>query len=201
MHFQKIRGLDRPKKPASAFLRFLGEERVKSPQGTSTYREWQLKTAAKWNALTDGQKEKYISAFKSESESYKQHLAKWELKMVKQGHVDVVRNEALIDPVPKARKSKSSEQEFWCPQSSVTSSSSFNSSSEISRLSSNSTPAAEPVKSKIVNNEHKPEATQVKDTGDQKKASKPIVATSPSPENQEQKREGVLKKFKTFFKF
>lgn len=79
---------------------------MNNPQGTLSYREWQLKAAAKWNALSDGQKNNYVNAFKSEIESYKQHLAKWELKMVKQGHVDVVRNEALIEPVTKARKAK-----------------------------------------------------------------------------------------------
>lgn len=52
-----------------------------------------------------------------------------------------------------------------------------------------------------MNNEHKPEATQVKDTGDHKKTLKPTIESLAAPQKQEQKSEGVLKKLKTFFKF
>lgn len=83
-------------------MRFLSEERERTPRGKLTYREWQNLAAENWNKLSDEKKNTYTEAAKVEIAKYKQELAKWELKMVRQGHVDLVRNEALIElPITK----------------------------------------------------------------------------------------------------
>jgi hypothetical protein len=105
---QKIRELERPKKPASGFLRFLSEQFKKFESGKENYREFQVKIAKDWNALPEDQKKPYNDASKQESVQYKQELAKWELKMIRLGHTDVVRNETLIDGMetPKRVRAK-----------------------------------------------------------------------------------------------
>lgn len=82
-----------------------------------TYKEWQLKATENWTKLSDVQKNKYMEATKADIEVYKRELAKWEMKMVRLGHEDVVRREALIEPQAKPRRSSKSrsEQEFGCP--------------------------------------------------------------------------------------
>ncbi len=103
---KKVKDLEKPKRPASAFLRFLSEQREKLPRGEMTYREWQIKATEKWNSLSDAQKSEYMNQSRLELETYKRELGKWELKMVRLGHVDVVRSEALIEPQIKTRRAK-----------------------------------------------------------------------------------------------
>lgn len=68
--------------------------------------------AEKWSKLTDSEKNVYLSSAKIDIEKYKQELTKWEIKMVRQGHLDVVRNEALIEPNPhtKVRRSRTTSE-------------------------------------------------------------------------------------------
>lgn len=68
-----------------------------------TFREFQLRAVEKWNALTFEQKEVYNEACRAENAAYKQEIAKWELKMVRLGNVDLVRASALIE-APEVKK-------------------------------------------------------------------------------------------------
>ncbi|EDW39146.1 GL13929 [Drosophila persimilis] len=105
---KRVKELGRPKKPASAFLRFIISERVNTPQTPQqTYREWHQKTTAKWSRLSDAEKAVYIQETRNELEIYKKAISVWEEKMIRLGHIDVVRHGNLIDPPePKTRKAQ-----------------------------------------------------------------------------------------------
>lgn len=72
---------------------------------TQSYREWQSVISEQWNKLDEAQKKKYNELANSEFVKYRQELAKWELKMVRLGNIDLVRDEALIehDKISKPR--------------------------------------------------------------------------------------------------
>ncbi|XP_060648955.1 LOW QUALITY PROTEIN: transcription factor A, mitochondrial [Drosophila nasuta] len=104
---KRVKELGRPKKPASAFLRFVASERLNTPQTPQqTYREWHQKATAKWSRLSDDEKAVYMQESRKELDHYKKAISIWEEKMIRLGHIDVVRHGNLIDPPePKARKS------------------------------------------------------------------------------------------------
>ncbi|XP_030369354.1 transcription factor A, mitochondrial isoform X2 [Scaptodrosophila lebanonensis] len=105
---KRVKELGRPKKPASAFLRFVASERTNTPQTTQqTYRDWHQKATAKWSRLTDEEKGIYMQESRKELDHYKKAIAIWEEKMIRLGHMDVVRHGNLIEPPePKPRKSQ-----------------------------------------------------------------------------------------------
>jgi hypothetical protein len=51
-----------------------------------------------WGKLPDEEKSKYLTQYKKALEGYKHEIQIWEEKMIRLGHIDVVRNEALIEP-------------------------------------------------------------------------------------------------------
>jgi len=63
-----IRDLAKPKKPSTAFLRFAGEYRVKSPALKMT--EATKKAGALWKSMTTGQKAPYEQKYASEKAEY-----------------------------------------------------------------------------------------------------------------------------------
>ena len=74
------------------------------------YREFHKKIVDEWRAMSEEKKTQYNDATRTEMEQYKQELAKWELKMIRLGNQDLVRQEALVeaspDKKPKKQKSK-----------------------------------------------------------------------------------------------
>ena len=64
------------------------------------------KVANEWNALPEEQKKPYNDAAKAETEVYKQELAKWELKMIRLGNLDLVRQAALVESEPKKSRGR-----------------------------------------------------------------------------------------------
>jgi len=123
---KKLRETGKPKKPASGFLRFLREAYAKNDRGGLENKEFLKKMANDWNMLPEEKKKVYNDEAKAEGILYRQELAKWELKMIRLGNLDLVRQEALINSEvktskrgrPKASRSKSgsdSDWEFgWC---------------------------------------------------------------------------------------
>lgn len=93
---KKMKELGRPKRPLSPFLLFLYEN--KDGRGTQSFRDWQLSMGDKWEKLSEQQKSQYFTQYKKELEEYKHDIQVWEEKMIRLGHIDVVRNEALIEP-------------------------------------------------------------------------------------------------------
>lgn len=94
---KKLREMEKPKKPASGFIRFLSEQYATGDRGNLDYREYLRKVTATWKSMSDGQKKPYLDAFQEELKGYKRELAKWELKMIRLGYVELVRQEALIE--------------------------------------------------------------------------------------------------------
>ncbi|KAL5281567.1 TFAM family protein [Megaselia abdita] len=109
---QRVKELGRPKRPTSAFLRFVIQERVTTPQSISqTYRQWHAKATEKWTRMPEADKEAYILDARKDYETYKSQIKVWEEKMIKLGHMDVVRSDSLIDPPePKPRKNPRNTQ-------------------------------------------------------------------------------------------
>lgn len=106
-----MRENDKPKKPLSGFLRFLKVAGDKYPRDPNQhYREWQKVVAEKWNSMSETERKPFNDAAQVEFVKYKQEITKWELKMVRLGNIDLVREEALIEhensQKPKRRQSK-----------------------------------------------------------------------------------------------
>lgn len=60
--------------------------------------------AKEWKKLNDQQKKVYIDAAAKDFVKYKQELTNWELKMVRLGNTDLVRDEAIVDKEPNKPK-------------------------------------------------------------------------------------------------
>lgn len=113
--FQRLRENDKPRKPLSGFLRFLKESSGKLPRDPEQhYRDWQKKVAEKWNSMPENERKPYNDAAHADFNKYKQEIAKWELKMVRLGNIDLVREEALIEhessQKPKRRQQSKRQQ-------------------------------------------------------------------------------------------
>lgn len=119
--------MDKPKKPASGFLRFLKESYANSAkENRGEYREFHKMIVQNWHEMPEGKKNTYNDACKAETVNYRQELAKWELKMVRLGNVDLVRQEALIEQETKSPRGKGrskvqkSDWELgWCLESPI----------------------------------------------------------------------------------
>ena len=95
----------------SGFLRFLKIAAEKFPREENQhYRDWQKVVAEKWNSMSDAERKPLNDAAQADFVKYKQEITKWELKMVRLGNIDLVREEALIEhdnsQKPKRRQSK-----------------------------------------------------------------------------------------------
>ncbi|XP_013112646.2 transcription factor A, mitochondrial isoform X1 [Stomoxys calcitrans] len=96
---RRIKDLGRPKKPASAFIRFIAKERIRTPQtAQQTFREWHQAATQRWSVLSPTEKEIYMQESRKDFETYRKEIAQWEEKMIRLGHIDVVRQTNLIDP-------------------------------------------------------------------------------------------------------
>jgi hypothetical protein len=60
--------------------------------------DWQLHMGNKWEKLSEQQKSHYLTHYRKALEEYKHDIQVWEEKMIRLGNIDVVRNEALIEP-------------------------------------------------------------------------------------------------------
>jgi hypothetical protein len=60
--------------------------------------DWQVTIGNEWGKLSEQQKSEYMTQHRKALEVYKREIQIWEEKMIRLGHIDVVRNEALILP-------------------------------------------------------------------------------------------------------
>lgn len=95
--------MNKPKKPAAGYIRFVAESSAKIPRGSQSLSEFAQKISKNWKALSEEKKNFYNKSYKDDLVRYKRELAKWELKMVRLGNVDLVRPAALIEPSPHKR--------------------------------------------------------------------------------------------------
>lgn len=88
---KKVREMEKPKRPATGFLRYLSKRYGDKNRGTLDYRQFQSKVAEEWNSMDEAGKKSYVESFEAELKEYKRELAKWELKMIRMGYVELVR--------------------------------------------------------------------------------------------------------------
>ncbi|KAG5684219.1 hypothetical protein PVAND_013457 [Polypedilum vanderplanki] len=107
-HKKKLRENGKPKKPASAYLRFLNDTSAHHREPNQSYRDYIISVAEKWKNLPEDKKQVYIKASLKDHDAYKQEISKWELKMIRLGNTDLVREKSAIKDVskPRARGSK-----------------------------------------------------------------------------------------------
>jgi transcription factor A len=76
--------------------------------------DWQLFLGNEWLKLSEEQKSPYVTQSKKLLEEYKRDIQIWEEKMIRLGNIDVVRNEALIEPKRRgtsvSQRSKGTEE-------------------------------------------------------------------------------------------
>jgi transcription factor A len=76
--------------------------------------DWQLFLGNEWEKLSEEQKSPYVTQSKKLFEEYKREIQIWEEKMIRLGNIDVVRNEALIEPKRRgtsvSQRSKETEE-------------------------------------------------------------------------------------------
>ncbi|XP_063244186.1 transcription factor A, mitochondrial [Bacillus rossius redtenbacheri] len=99
---KKMKDLGKPKKPLSPFLVFVKGKA--SERKEESFGDWQKQMGAQWALLTDEQRARYTEQFRREMEAYRKELREWEERMIRLGNIDVVRNEALIEPRPRSHK-------------------------------------------------------------------------------------------------
>lgn len=88
-------------------MRYLKDSYAKKEGGDMHYHDQLKKIAENWKQLPEAKRNKYNEEFKKDNVVYAQELAKWELKMIRLGNLDLVRNEALIEEKPvKSRRAK-----------------------------------------------------------------------------------------------
>lgn len=194
-----------------------------SQRGDLGYRDFHKQIVEKWHALPENKRAVYNEAYKSELEGYKRDLAKWELKMIRLGNQDLVRQEALIEQSldvtrkPKSRKTKTDWSDGWCSDSSDDAKSTeINSLSSIQEIKNSSPPKLpqadegnfqikpddlkQEVNLKLSSSDLAPDTT-----GDQSKPlpSKPEQVPSSTAVNPQasNSKESVIHKLKDFFKF
>lgn len=121
---KKNRELGKPKRAPSSFLRYVLEQKAKQ-EPIANYTQFIKKVSEQWSKLSDAEKKPYQDAFHKETAQYKEKLEKWETKMLKEGHLEVVRNPLLLDtpakstkvserPASRPRKNPQ-QQELGCP--------------------------------------------------------------------------------------
>lgn len=99
--------MNRPKRPASGFFRFLKERLEGNKRDILTQRELVKQVSAEWRELPEEKRKAYNDACKAEIATYNQELAKWAVEMVKQGHFNSSDNPELKAAVGKDEKSSS----------------------------------------------------------------------------------------------
>ena len=81
--------------------------------------EWQRGVGKEWAKLSEEEKSPYFEKYKKAMEEYRHELQIWEEKMIRLGNIDIVRNEALMEPkvrsLQRTRKPKKTEEQgFEC---------------------------------------------------------------------------------------
>lgn len=101
---EKKENLGRPKKPTTAFIKFMMDKIAQKDKNVK-HKDWLKSVAKEWELLEEQEKENYVTRTKKELENYKFDLLNWEENMIRQGHIDVVRNKDLLETKPALRRS------------------------------------------------------------------------------------------------
>ncbi|XP_029164384.1 transcription factor A, mitochondrial isoform X2 [Nylanderia fulva] len=86
---QKLAELGKPKRPLSAFLLFMQNNRKDSQV---SQQDWMKILSTEWKNLTMEAKNKYIVEAAQLTEKYKTEVKKWEENMIRTGHQDMLKS-------------------------------------------------------------------------------------------------------------
>ncbi|XP_058805307.1 transcription factor A, mitochondrial isoform X2 [Phymastichus coffea] len=86
--------LGKPKKPFSPFLGYLEEKKAYWKDGN--YQAFLKEMSQEWKNMSDDLKQKYVMKTKAQMDKYKEEIMKWEERMIREGHLDVVRSKNIL---------------------------------------------------------------------------------------------------------
>ncbi|XP_001603051.1 transcription factor A, mitochondrial [Nasonia vitripennis] len=92
----KKESLGKPKKPPTGFLKFLMERKSQKDESLK-YTDWVRQLAREWEMIPEERKDQYKEETKIALDKYKSDMLAWEESMIRQGHIDVVRNKELLE--------------------------------------------------------------------------------------------------------
>ncbi|XP_076756028.1 mitochondrial transcription factor A [Xylocopa sonorina] len=92
---QKSEVFGKPKKPLSAFLSYMATKKSERDPDTP-FMHWLKSTTISWNALSEAEKEPYVTQAAQSMIKYRKDLDEWEMKMMRLGHSDIVRHKTLM---------------------------------------------------------------------------------------------------------
>ncbi|XP_043274525.1 transcription factor A, mitochondrial [Venturia canescens] len=93
---KKLVEFGKPKRPQTVFFMFLNERKHLKPEHQSRT-DWARQMAQEWQEVTAEEKQKYKTRAQELMEQYKKDIKKWEEKMVREGHFDVVSSLRSLD--------------------------------------------------------------------------------------------------------
>lgn len=79
-------------------------------RGSKAFSQVRDDCVKEWKLMKPEDKNKYNEPVAKEFEIYKQELAKWELKMVRLGNTDLVREQAIIEKNPAKPQKRTSKK-------------------------------------------------------------------------------------------
>jgi len=87
----------RPQQPLTAYSLFLREQLNINPlpADSKLIKERFKEVSEKWKSLSESEKEVYRKRANVLSDEYQKALIKWEMRMLKEGHVDLVRKQTI----------------------------------------------------------------------------------------------------------
>ncbi|XP_063972918.1 transcription factor A, mitochondrial isoform X2 [Diachasmimorpha longicaudata] len=92
----KLRELGKPKKPPTMFILFM-LSRAHTKEKDMKFSDWLSIAAKEWSDAPREVKVKFENETQKLMEQYKKEMINWEEKMIKLGHIDVVRKQVLMD--------------------------------------------------------------------------------------------------------
>lgn len=103
---KKIRETGKPKRPVGAYMLYVMEQAKLPSNANKSYVTLLGQLKDTWAEMPEGEKAKYLQETAKAKQQYEEDLKNWELKMMEEGNLDVVRNSTLTGKSPKPRKSK-----------------------------------------------------------------------------------------------
>lgn len=92
-----IKDAQKPKRPKSPYTIFVLEQ---SKMRNIPYKDVMIACKDEWHNMSQGDKDRYSKQYLKEKEEYDLALDKWEKKMIKEGHNDLVRQKTLLSMKP-----------------------------------------------------------------------------------------------------
>lgn len=93
---QKLAELGKPKRPLSAFILFMQDNKMVKDSQVSQ-QDWMKNLSKEWKNLTMEAKNKYITEAAQLIEQYKTEIKKWEENMIRAGHQDLLKSKRGAD--------------------------------------------------------------------------------------------------------